>query len=130
METQNEMDINALLEQESRSNKADSWNKLNKTLKIKKLEAFSEKYCKDNNLTSKDAKQLKQYFLSCLDDNKLQRTKDVQYDKETGEIINIPQFTYNKAAKNCTLKALDKKGLPQKCTKPIRIGEMVEEQEK
>ena len=34
MNSQNEIDINALLEQETRNNKADSWNKLNKTLKL------------------------------------------------------------------------------------------------
>ena len=74
METQNEIDINALLEQETRSNKADSWNKLNKTLKLQKLHAFSENYCKSNNMSQKDVKLLKQFFSSCLDEHRLQKT--------------------------------------------------------
>ena len=53
MESQSEVNINALLDQESKSNKADSWNKLNKTLKLQKLHAFSEHYCKNNNYIHK-----------------------------------------------------------------------------
>lgn len=118
-ETQSEININALLEQETRTNKADSWNKLNKTLKLQKLHAFSENYCKNNNLSPKDAKLLKQFFVSCLDDNKLQKTKDVVYNKEKGEIINIPLLNFNKNGRNFTLKINDKKSNTMKSFTPI-----------
>jgi hypothetical protein len=121
MNSQNEIDINALLEQETRNNKADSWNKLNKTLKLQKLHAFSENYCKTNNLTHKDVKLLKQFFISCLDENKLQKTKDVQYNKEKGEIINIPLLNFIKNGRNFTLKCNDKKSNTSKSLTPIHI---------
>jgi len=121
MESQTEININALLDQETKSNKADSWNKLNKTLKLQKLHAFSENYCKNNNLSPKDAKLLKQFFVSCLDENKLQKTKDVLYNKEKGEIINIPFLNFNKIGRNFTLKTTDKKSNTIKCLTPIRI---------
>lgn len=121
MESQTEIDINALLDQETKSNKADSWNKLNKTLKLQKLHAFSENYCKTNNLSPKDAKLLKHFFISCLDENKLQKTKDVLYNKEKGEIINIPFLNFNKTGRNFTLKSNDKKTNTLKSLTPIRI---------
>jgi hypothetical protein len=129
MESQSEVNINALLDQETKSNKADSWNKLNKTLKLQKLHAFSEHYCKNNNLSPKDAKLLKQFFISCLDDNKLQKTKDVIYNKEKGEIINIPFLNFNKAGRNFTLKLNDKKTNTLKCLTPIHISNNKEDKE-
>lgn len=121
METQNEIDINALLDQETRSNKADSWNKLNKTLKLQKLHAFSENYCKSNNMSQKDVKLLKQFFSACLDEHRLQKTKDVIYNKEKGEIINIPLLCFNKNVRNFTLKTMDKKTNTVKALKPICV---------
>lgn len=129
MESQSEVNINALLDQETKSNKADSWNKLNKTLKLQKLHAFSEYYCKNNNLSPKDAKLLKQFFITCLDDNKLQKTKDVIYNKEKGEIINIPFLSFNKTGRNFTLKLNDKKTNTLKCLTPIRISNDKEDEE-
>lgn len=129
MESQSEININALLDQETKSNKADSWNKLNKTLKLQKLHAFSEYYCKNNNLSPKDAKLLKQFFITCLDDNKLQKTKDVIYNKEKGEIINIPFLNFNKTGRNFTLKLNDKKTNTLKCLTPIHISNSKEDKE-
>ena len=40
----------------------------------------------------------------CLDRKRLQRVKDVIYDKTTGTIKDIPSLVYNKASKNYTLK--------------------------
>lgn len=105
----NEVNINALLEQESQNNKSETWNKLNRTIKIQKLHTFSEKFCKDNDISIKDAKLLKQFFNQCLEDNKLQKTKDVQYNKDTGEISSVPSLVYNKMTKKFALKVNDKK---------------------
>jgi hypothetical protein len=101
--------IDSLLEKEKLHNKSETWNKLDKTIKIQKLHIFAEKYGKDNNLPVKDIKSLKSFFIDCLEKNKLQKTKDVNYDKDKREIIGIPALFFNVSNRNFTLKILDAK---------------------
>jgi hypothetical protein len=101
--------IDSLLEKEKLHNKTETWNKLDKTIKIQKLHIFAEKYGKENNLPVKDIKSLKSFFIDCLEKNKLQKTKDVTYDKEKREIISIPALFFNVSNRNFTLKILDAK---------------------
>jgi hypothetical protein len=101
--------IDSLLEKEKLHNKSETWNKLDKTIKIQKLHIFSEKYGKENNLPVKDIKSLKAFFIDCLEKNKLQKTKDVTYDKEKREIISINALFFNVSNRNFTLKILDAK---------------------
>ena len=46
-------DINNLLEMEKQNNKNESWNKLDKSMKIQKLHGFAEKYGRENSLPMK-----------------------------------------------------------------------------
>jgi hypothetical protein len=102
-------DIDQLLETEKQQNKADAWNKLDKTVKIQKLHVFAEKYGKDNTLPVKDVKALKHFFSESLEKNKLQKTKDVVYDKEKGSIQSIPALFFNITNRAFTLKHMDAK---------------------
>jgi len=45
----------------------------------------------------------------CLDRKKLQRVKDVIYDKTEGVIKEIPALSYTKSSKHFTLKNLEKR---------------------
>lgn len=101
--------IDQLLEKEKQHNKTESWNKLDKTIKMQKLHCFAEKYGKDNSLANKDVKALKVFFKECLEKNKLQKTKDVTYDKDNHEINSIPSLFFNPSSKNFTLKNIDPK---------------------
>jgi hypothetical protein len=101
--------IDNILEKEKQRNKTEAWNKLDKTVKIQKLHAFSEKYGKEHNFPVKEIKSLKSFFVDCLEKNKLQKTKDVNYDKETREIISIPSLHFNAATHNFTLRIIDAK---------------------
>jgi hypothetical protein len=103
------MDIDQLLETEKQQNKADAWNKLDKTVKIQKLHIFAEKYGKDNTLPVKDVKALKHFFTDSLEKNKLQKTKDVVYDKEKGVVQSIPALFFNLTNRAFTLKQMDAK---------------------
>jgi hypothetical protein len=108
----NEMNYNAvdlILEKEKQHNKTETWNKLDKTDKIQKLHAFAEKYGKTNNLPVKDIKALKMFFIDCLEKLKLQKAKDVVYDKEAREISSIPSLHFNVTSKSFTLKIMDAK---------------------
>jgi hypothetical protein len=109
MPTTEQIDLDKLLETEKQQNKVDTWNKLDKTLKTQKLHIFAEKYGKENSLPVKDIKSLKQFFLEALEKNKLQKTKDVLYDKEKGVIQSIPGLFFNTTNRAFTLKIMDAK---------------------
>jgi hypothetical protein len=101
--------IDSILEKEKQSNKLETWIKLDKTVKLQKLHAFAEKYGKEHHFPMKEIKSLKQFFIDCLDKNKLKTTKDILYDKETGSILQVPALTLNPTTKAFTLKNIDNK---------------------
>lgn len=110
--THTEFSLNAidnLLENEKNNNKTESWNKLDKMVKMQKLHAFAETYGKEHGLTMKDVKQLKHFFVECLDKNKLSKTKDLIYDKDLNEISSIPSLFYQPTTHHFTLKNTDPK---------------------
>ena len=102
-------EIDRLLEKEKIRNKCDNWNKIDKTVKIQKLHQFAERYGKDHGYPSKDVKRLKLFFVDCLEKNKLQKTKDVTYDKGKQEIDAIPALHFNQVTHNFTLRIIDAK---------------------
>ena len=116
--------LNLFLENEKIFNTTEPWSKLDKTQKFKKMLVFVEKYKLENFLSEEEKEEMIVFLRSCLDKKKLQRVKDVVYNKETGEIIDIPSICYNKNLKHFTLKNIDKhdstlKSLPAKKTKVV-----------
>jgi hypothetical protein len=111
--------LDKFLENEKNNNVNEPWCKLNKTIKIKKLIDYVENdYSKKNNLDNSECENLINFFKDCLDRKKLQRIKDVVYDKDNGIIKEIPALAYVKASKHFTLKNTEKristlKSLPQ-----------------
>jgi len=101
--------IEDLLEREKQYNKSEQWTKLDKTVKIQKLRQFADKYGKTNNYSAKDIKTMKLFFADCLEKNKLNKTKDVHYDKVKQEITSIPALHFNQSTRNFTLKIIDTK---------------------
>jgi len=123
-EQPNYQTIDDLLEKEKQHNKTEIWIKLDKTIKIQKLHQFAEKYGKEHSLPMKEVKSLKTFFVSCLEKNKLNKTKDVVYTKESGEISAIPSLHFNQVSRNFTLKITDTKRVSTlKSLTPKRITE-------
>ena len=88
-------------------------------------------------MSSKDLKLLKTFFKSCLDKNKLNKSKDVVYNKEERVIISIPALHFNQVTKNFTLKILDNKRVstlksltPKKGNKVYELNEAQQENKK
>ena len=106
-DTMNFSSLDTLLEKEKQHNKTETWNKLDKTVKIQKLHAFAEKYGREQGLPMKEIKHLKAFFVECLDKAKLQKTKDVIYDKESHEISAIPALFFNVEKRQFTLRIVD-----------------------
>ena len=100
--------LEEFLNSENDNNKKDQWCKLNKTLKLQKFSEYVEKYKKENNLTEEEEKSMISFLKGCLDKKRLQRVKDVVYDKDTGLIKDIPALIYDKPTKHFTLKNLEK----------------------
>ncbi len=111
--------LDKFLENEKNSSENEPWCKLNKTIKIKKItEYVNYDYKQQHELDELECENLIKFLKDCLDRKKLQRIKDVIYDKENGTIKEIPALTYVRTTKHFTLKNIEKristlKSLPQ-----------------
>jgi hypothetical protein len=122
--------IDNILEREKQHNKNETWIKLDKTVKIQKLHQYAEKYGKDHNLPVKDIKSLKAFFIDCLEKNKLNKTKEVIYNKETKDITSVPALHFNQTNRAFTLKIIDAKRVStMKSLTPKRVTEKNKEAE-
>ena len=103
------VNLDKFLENEKINNANEPWSKLDKTAKLRKLFIFADNYKMQHELTEQEYVNLISFFKDCLDRKKLQRVKDVIYNKETGEIKDIPALHHNKPANHFTLKNIDKR---------------------
>lgn len=112
--------LDKFLENEKMTNSNEPWSKLDKTAKIRKLTTYAEDYASENNLSDDEKEKLMSFLKECLDRKKLQRVKDVVYDKVTGLVKEIPALHHTKQTNHFTLKNIDKtristlKSLPPK----------------
>lgn len=123
-ETRSSNDLSNLekfLENEKNNNKNDPWCKLDKTIKTKKFIEFIDSYCEDKHLDENEKIILTSFLKDCLDRKKLQRVKDVIYDKTTGIIKEIPALFYTKSSRHFTLKNIDKRVSTLKSLTPKKI---------
>lgn len=125
-ETKSSNDLSNLdkfLENEKNNNVNEPWCKLNKTIKTKKILEYIDIYKKENNLTDEESNLLVLFLKDALDRKKLQRVKDVIYDKENGLIKDIPALFYIKSNKHFTLKNIDKRVSTLKSLAPKKAGQ-------
>lgn len=100
--------IDKCLENEMNISKNVSWAKLDRGDKLKKLKEYSSKYIIKNDLDI-EIDVLYQYLVYSLDRNRLQKIKEVTYDKDTGIIESIPSLVFNSKTSKFTLKRNDKR---------------------
>jgi hypothetical protein len=101
--------LDKFLENEKNNNANEPWSKLDKTAKTKKLIVYAENYKTKNNLSDDEYSKLVLFLRDCLERKKLQRVKDVVYDKTTGEVKDVPALFFNKPINHFTLKNIDKR---------------------
>jgi len=116
---QNLSNLDKFLENEKNSNFNEPWCKLNRTDKIKKLIEYIEIYKTQKNLDDEECEILTNFLKDAIDRKKLQRVRDVIYDKNTGIVKEVIGLHYTKNTKHFTLKNVDKrvstfKSLPPK----------------
>jgi len=122
-ETKSSTDLSNLekyLEEEKTNIQNEPWSKLDKTIKTRKLMTFAVHYAKEKNLNEDEELLLVAFLKDCLDRKKLQKVKDVEYNKETGVVTNIPALFYTKSNKHFTLKNMDKRVSTLKSLPPKR----------
>ena len=102
--------VDSYLDNDMEQTKNKPWSKLDKTIKIKKMEEFVESTLRHkNNLDESETKTLKQYLVDCFDNKKLQSMKDLVYDKPSGKIKTIPILVFNSTNRTFTLKRNEKR---------------------
>ena len=85
-------DITQALEQEIKLNKKETWNKLDKTMKVRKLTNYAAVYCKKNNLSDDYSDRLETFLKLKLNQRRLLTNKDVMYDVDKMVITDIPNL--------------------------------------
>ncbi len=101
--------IDLFLDKESKLNKSEPWNRLNKTEKITQLNEYVDLISKEHQLTDIEITNLKEYLTTSLDKKKLQHVKDVQYDKVSNKIKLIPSLHFNSVTRKFTIKRQEKR---------------------
>ena len=101
--------INDLLEKEKQNNKWDSWNKIDKMTKINKLHQYADTYALQHKLSPQECISLKEYLVSCINQSKLQKSKEVFLDKEKMIIQDIPSLFFHPTHRHFTLRSQDAK---------------------
>jgi hypothetical protein len=96
--------LDLLLEEESELNKKVTWNKLDKSIKMNKINEYIKTLSKKHQLTSVEIKTLKDFLSQNLDKKNLQKNKDVTYIKELGKLENIPSLHFNNSTRKFSLK--------------------------
>jgi hypothetical protein len=101
--------IDLFLDKESKLNKNEPWNRLNKTEKITQLNDYVDFISKEHHLTDVEINKLKEYLTTSLDKKKLQHVKDIQYDKVSNKIKLIPSLHFNSITRKFTIKRQEKR---------------------
>lgn len=96
--------LDLLLDKEIKQNKQETWNKLDKSIKMEKINNYIETLTSKHKLTNAEQKSLKVYLSSALDKKNLYKNKEVDYIKESGKLENIPSLQFNNTTRKFSLK--------------------------
>lgn len=117
----NETKLDNFLLNEKKMNKSQSWNKITKTDKIKKIKNFINNVLKHKyELTEEEIAHTNIFILKLLDRKRLTKNNEITYSIEKSEIENINILLFNKDNRKFTLNyeknKISKKTLKKKDT--------------
>jgi predicted RNase H-like nuclease (RuvC/YqgF family) len=115
----NSENLDSFLDKERENIKKETWSRLDKTIKIQKLDEYVESISEKNQLTQDEIAGLKSYLANSIDRKKLQCVKDVIYDKTTQKIKSIPCLLFNTTTRTYTLKRSEKRVSTLKSLGPV-----------
>lgn len=119
--TINEDKLNIFLDQEMKNNKKQSWNKLSKTEKIKKMNDYM-KIIKDKyELDEIEYDNNLKFLLNLIERRKTNKINEINYDESEQKIIEIGLVIFNQTNRKFTLnKNLKKNDSIKKKTTVIK----------
>ena len=92
--SENDKCINELIQNEKKLVYNQSWNKLDKGLKINRLKDFVQREGQTRSLKNVQKEELKQLLISACKNNRLNRLSDINYNIEEGRIESIKVLDY------------------------------------
>lgn len=110
------------LEKELLLNKKEHWIKLDNPEKLSKIKIYCDKLVNKYDLNNNEIINMNEFFLNCINCKKINKIKDIEYDKSTGIIMNIPLVMFNNDTRLFYIKKSDKhvstlKSIPSKKNK-------------
>jgi hypothetical protein len=86
--------LDEIVQLNDKQNQHLTWNKLNKSLKLKRMIEFATEFSMREALSDEQTEQLKTMLRDKLDKKCLHRAHDVKYNSEEQKIISIPGLIY------------------------------------
>ena len=121
-------EIEQLLSEEITLNKKENWNKLDKTVKLSRLNSFAVTFCQKNQMVPEEnihdpenaeiVKTLRLFLKTKLNQRRLLSTKEVIYDVDKQCITSIPCLVH--VNNNFVLKRNDKRTSTVKSLTPTK----------
>ena len=96
--------LDIILENETENSKKESWNRLDKSAKMNKINEYIKTLTPRYKLTKAEIETLRTYLSTNLDKKNLQRNKDVTYIKDSGILESIPSLHFNNNTRKFTLR--------------------------
>tara|TARA_X000000950_G_C13488229_1_gene486664 strand:- start:80 stop:550 length:471 start_codon:yes stop_codon:yes gene_type:complete len=96
--------LDIILENETENSKKESWNRLDKSAKMNKINEYIKTLTPTYKLTKAEIETLRTYLSTNLDKKNLQRNKDVTYIKDSGILESIPSLHFNNNTRKFTLR--------------------------
>jgi len=107
-------ELNNFLMNDIEINKNDSWTKLTKPNKKEKINHYMNTIKDSKNLNDNEFNSLKKIINKLIEKKKLNKTCEVVYSKENGNILSIPGIIFNETDRVFNYIVQQKKGTKKK----------------
>ena len=112
--------VEAILDTESSERRCRPWSRLDPAVRARKLHDYAEVLIAEQSLDAHQAESLKEAFRMGAQRRRLERARDVQYDRTTEAVVAVPNLIYNQTSRRYTLKRSDKRVSTLKSLAPGR----------
>lgn len=99
-----QQELDQFLLKEQTANEKQSWNKLSKTERLKKIDIFIKNhFVNQHSLQEEEIESLNVFVNKLLERKKLLKSSELFYNEETGMIEEIPALLFNSKSRRFTL---------------------------